>query len=245
MNIEQQPFGQHISKKYDGDLQQLRDEVIIMGSMVEQQLKDGLECLMNADLELAKAVVKNDKKINQQDLKIDEQCVQLLALRQPTASDLRLITSILKSITDLERMGDLAQHLGKVNKLLIKDGVSAQQYVELRHLGELVQAMLKNALDAFTRLDIEGALQTIAQDKQVNREYEALSRQLITYMMEDPRTIKQTLRIFNAARALERFGDHCKNLCEYVIYLVRGEDIRYQDIDDVREALLEEGSQET
>lgn len=230
----------HISKRYSEDLEKLREDVMKMGGAVEQQLGDALKSFVKGDEKLAKQTIKKDKEINQMELDIDADCAKVLALRQPTASDLRLILAVVKSISELERAGDLSQHLARMSKKLISKGVSTRYCGDLENLGKKVQEMLASSLNAFARLDAEAAVETMMLDKGINREFDALSRQLITYMMEDPRTIKQTLKVFNAARALERIGDHCTNLCEHTIFLVKGEDVRYQDIDAVRDAVLGE-----
>lgn len=228
----------HISKRYSEDLEKLREDVMKMGGFVERQLQDALGSFIKGNAKLAKQTIKRDSDINQMEVDIDADCAKILALRQPTASDLRLIITIVKSISDLERVGDLSQHLARMSKKLVSKGVSTRYCADLEHLGNRVTDMLAGSLNAFARLDAEAAVDTMMLDSDVNREFDALSRQLITYMMEDPRTIKQTLRVFNAARALERIGDHSKNLCEYTIFLVKGEDVRYQDIDSVRQAIL-------
>lgn len=231
---------QHISKKYNEDLEDLREQVMSMGGLVESQLKNSLKSLLDSNIDLAKSVIKKDVEVNRQELAITARCVEILALRQPTASDLRLVFTVEKSVTDLERIGDLSQQLAKLSKKLINKGVSNRYYAELQHLGKLAQKMLTGALNAFARLDAENAIDIMAIEEKINRESNALSRQLITYMMEDPRSIKHTLRVLNAAKALERIGDHCENLCEYVVYLVKGEDIRYQNLDDVRASIFED-----
>lgn len=231
---------QHISKKYNEDLEDLREQVMSMGGLVESQLKNSLKSLLDSNIDLAKSVIKKDVEVNRQELAITARCVEILALRQPTASDLRLVFTVEKSVTDLERIGDLSQQLAKLSKKLINKGVSNRYYAELQHLGKLAQKMLTGALNAFARLDAENAIDIMAIEEKINRESNALSRQLITYMMEDPRSIKHTLRVLNAAKTLERIGDHCENLCEYVVYLVKGEDIRYQNLDDVRASIFED-----
>lgn len=231
---------QHISKKYNEDLEDLREQVMSMGGLVESQLKNSLKSLLDSNIDLAKSVIKKDVEVNRQELAITARCVEILALRQPTASDLRLVFTVEKSVTDLERIGDLSQQLAKLSKKLINKGVSNRYYAELQHLGKLAQKMLTGALNAFARLDAENAIDIMAVEEKINRESNALSRQLITYMMEDPRSIKHTLRVLNAAKTLERIGDHCENLCEYVVYLVKGEDIRYQNLDDVRASIFED-----
>lgn len=227
----------HISKKYHADLEKLREDLILMGSFVEKQLSDALESLYISDIKLAKSVIKQGKDINQREVDIDTRCAELLALRQPAASDLRLILTVSKTATDLERIGDLSEHLARMSKKLINKGLSTKYFENLQHLGSLVKSMLADTLNALARLDLDTALQVIRQDKKVDRNFDALSRQLATYMMEDPRTIKKTLRLFNAARALERIGDHCENICEHTIFLVAGEDVRYKNIDEIRSTI--------
>lgn len=229
---------QHISSKYNEDLEDLRSQVIAMGGSVEEQLKNAMQSLVNADVDLAKQVIKKDREINQTELKISARAAEILALRQPTASDLRLVLAVEKIVTDLERIGDLAQDMGKLSKKLITKGVSTRYYNELQHIGSRAQNMLSGALNAFARLDAESALTTMSTQERIKDESTALSRQLITYMMEDPRSIKHTLRVLDAAKVLERIGNHSENLCEYVVYLVKGEDIRYQNLDYIRSNLF-------
>lgn len=230
----------HISKKYNADLEALREEVLTMGGMVEEQLKDSLNSLVNGDIELAKIVIKKDKDVNQKELDIDHRCAETVALRQPTAGDLRLILTVMKSIADLERIGDMAHHLASMGKKLADKGYSMRYFSDIETVGLEVTKMLTTTLNAFARLNPEEALNAMAMVRPINRKSRALSRQLATYMMEDPRMIKKTLRVRDAVRALERVGDHCENICENTIYLVRGEDIRYRSFDDVKERLLDE-----
>lgn len=230
---------QHISQRYNEDLSELHGKAVTMGEMVEKQLKGSIKSLVKADLALAKKVSKNDHDINQKELDVSGRCVEIVALRQPTASDLRLIFSVEKVTTDLERIGDLSKHLGVMSKKLIKKGVSNKYYEDIENLAQQVKKMLKGTLQAFSTLNSDLAIETISSDEgRINRESEALSRQLITYMMEDPRSIKHVLRVLNVAKALERIGNHCENICEHIVYLVKGEDIRYQNLDDVRSNLF-------
>lgn len=231
---------QHISNRYNEELEALRESVLTMGGMVEKQLQDSIESLVNGDIAQATLVIKADKTINQRELEIDKHCTQLIATRQPTASDLRLILSVVKIIADLERIGDLSQHLAKMGKKLAGKGYSMRYFSDIEHTGTQAKRMLTATLDAFARLDDEAAVQAMSWEKKINRESRALSRQLATYMMEDPRQIKKTLRMLNATRAVERIGDHCENMCESIIYLIRGEDLRYQGFDAVREAVAGE-----
>ena len=230
----------HISQRFDNELEDIRNKVLLMGGLVETQVTNGIKALINSDVELAELVATSDMEINALEVEIDKQCVEIIARRQPTAGDLRLIVSIFKTIADLERIGDLAEKLGREGMKLNRAGFVASDYAELKHLGDLVQSILRGALDAFARMDVEDALETINEDRRVDAEFDALSRQLITHMMEDPRQIKNVLRITWCARSLERIGDHAKNICEYVVYFVHGEDVRHTSLDQIREVIAED-----
>jgi phosphate transport system protein len=233
MNSES-PLSGHISKRFDNELEDLRNQVLTMGGLVETQVNNGMLALLESDSAVAQVVAENDYKINDMEIKIDKECLQILARRQPAASDLRLIIAIIKTINDLERIGDLAEKLGQFELELIDEGSTSTEYAKLEHLGDLVSAMLNNALNAFARMDADSALKTIKKDKKVNSEYESLMRQLITRMMEDPRNIQNVLRVTWCARALERMGDHSRNICEYVLFLVHGEDFRHTTYKDIK-----------
>ncbi|MGD1990420.1 MAG: phosphate signaling complex protein PhoU [Chromatiales bacterium] len=230
-------LNQHISHRYNEELEGLRNKVMKMGGMVEKQISRGMKALLSFDTELAEVVSSSDYEINALEVEIDEACMQILARRQPTASDLRLIVTIFKTITDLERIGDEAEKLGRYSILLADENTTPGHYVELRHLGEHVKRMLRDSLDAFARLDADAAMRTIHDDELVNEEFDAISRQLITRMMEDPREIKNALRISWCARALERMGDHTKNICEYLVFLVHGKDIRHTSLEKMQESM--------
>ncbi len=219
----------HISKRFDQELEDIRNQVLSMGGIVETQVNDGIDCLIKSDSELARRVVANDHKVNRMEVEIDDQCVQILARRQPAAGDLRLVVAVIKTITDLERIGDQAEKLGKIQLELEGQGVSSSTYVKLEHLGNLVRQILNRSLDAFARMNAEDAMATIQHDAKVNDEFDSLMRELITHMMEDPRTIRSALRVSWCARALERIGDHAKNICEYVVFFVLGKDVRHVD----------------
>jgi len=227
----------HISKRYDSELEDIRNKVLSMGGLVETQVKDGVRALISSDSAIAERVANDDYKINAMEVEIDEECVQILARRQPAAGDLRLLVSILKTITDLERIGDQAEKLGRFELELIDEGSSSKEFVKLEHLGEVVSRMLNRALDAFARMDVDVALKTIKKEQKVDKEFESLMRQLITIMMEDPRTIKQALRVSWCARALERVGNHSVNICEYVLYMVHGKDFRHIEFDDLKDQI--------
>ena len=224
---QETPLSGHISKRFDHELENIRNKVLTMGGLVETQVNSGLKALLESDSEIARKVVRDDYKINRMEVEIDEQCVEILARRQPAASDLRLVVAIIKTITDLERIGDQAEKLGRNQLELVDGGASMSNYVNLQHLSELVSRVLNRTLDAFARMDVEEAQKAIALDQKIDNEFEAMMRQLITHMMEDPRTISNALRVSWCARALERIGDHSKNICEYVVFLVQGKDVRH------------------
>lgn len=230
-------LSQHISKRFNEELEDVRSQVLKMGGLVEQQVRDGLTALLGADFKLAEKVVETDSLVNGMEVSIDESCTQIIARRQPAASDLRLMVSIIKTITDLERIGDEAVKLGKNTLKLPETGKVARQFVELKHLGEHVSSTLNKALTAYARMDVEEAVKIIDSDRIIDEEFDNISRLLITRMMEDPREIKNALRISWCARALERIGDHTKNICEYIVYLVKGKDVRHTSFDEIQQSI--------
>jgi len=217
----------HISQQFNDELERVRSHLLEMGGLVESQVTDAVHALLEADSARAEAVRSNDKRINSMELSIDEECIRILARRQPAASDLRLVIAISKGITDLERIGDEARKIAEQGIQLCESGQSPKGYVEARHIGQLVVRMLHEALDAFARQDVDLALSVVEQDKRVDLEYASAMRELVTVMMEDPRSISRVLSIMWSLRSLERVGDHARNLAEYVIYLVKGEDVRH------------------
>jgi len=227
----------HILSRFNADLEGVRSGVMQMGGLVEHQLQDGIKALYSGDGRLGEEVARLDHKVNAMEVAIDEDCSRILATRGPTASDLRLIVAIIKTITDLERIGDEAEKLGSIASRLATLDRPTDRYREIKHIGDLVADMVHGALDAFARMDTDAALAVARQDRIVDEEYEALQRQCITFMMEDPRAIRRALDILWVARALERIGDHAKNICEYVIYMVLGKDIRHLSIEDVEQQL--------
>jgi len=231
--METSDLSHHILSRFNADLEGLRSSVLKMGGLVEQQLHDGIKAIVDGDGRLGEEVARLDHKVNAMEVAIDEDCSRILATRSPTASDLRLIVAVIKTITDLERIGDEAEKLGHIAARLSTLDRPTDRYRELKHIGELVSEMVHGALDAFARFDTEAALRVARLDRQVDEEYEAIQRQCITFMMEDPRAIRRTLDVLWVARALERIGDHAKNICEYVIFLVLGKDVRHVSIDDV------------
>ena len=234
-----QDIGQHISHQYDEDLESLRSKVLNMGGLVEKQVENALIALTRSDSSLAEEVATSDYKINSMEVAIDEECTQIIARRQPAASDLRLVVTILKTITDLERIGDEAEKIGRHAVKLATVERTPTYFSEIKHLGEQVRKMLHDSLDSFARMDASSAEVIAKGDREINNEYDALVRQLITHMMEDPRAIKRSLRVMWCARSLERIGDHAKNICEYVIFTVAGKDIRHTNIKQVSDELID------
>lgn len=218
----------HTSQQYNAELEEIRNKVITMGALVEEQLKDAMKSLSKKNYELAEKVATSDYKVNRLEVEIDEDCKNVIALRQPAAVDLRFIITMIKVITDLERIGDEAEKIGNLSMDLINRKASQGGYSDsLKHLGKSVRNILNESLNCFARMDVEGAKALLDDDQEVNKEYDALMRQLVVLMMEDPRTIRSMLSVMWSARALERIGDHARNICEYIVFLVKGKDIRH------------------
>jgi phosphate transport system protein len=235
--MEKSDLSQHISRRFNEDLEQIRGRVLAMGGFVEDQLAKAVTALVEGDSRLGESVVQDDFQVNAMEVTIDEECSRILATRAPAASDLRLIVAIIKAITDLERMGDECEKIGLIAACLAVEERPANKYREVKHLGRLVQSIVHDTLDAFARLDPDAALRVARMDKAVDEEYEAIQRQSITFMMEDPRNISRALDVMWIVRALERIGDHAKNICEYVIFMVHGKDIRHIRLEDVETVL--------
>ncbi len=231
----------HISRRFNEDLEHVRSQVLAMGGAVEALLSKSLTALAEGDSSLADSVAADDLAINGMEVAIDEECSRILATRGPTASDLRLVIAIIKTITDLERIGDEGEKIGYLACRLAAVERPPNRYREIRNMGRVVEEMLRASLDAFARLDAAAALQVARRDRIVDDEYEAIQRQCITFMMEDPRFIRRALDVTWVARSLERIGDHAKNICEYVIFMVHGKDIRHTKLEDVERQLSEVG----
>ena len=217
----------HISSQYNAELEDVRQRVLAMGGLVEQQIVDATRALMEGDGVLGEEVSRNDFKVNQLEVLIDEECSGILARRQPTAGDLRLVYAIIKTITDLERIGDEAEKIARMAVDLASQERGTTPLVEVGHLSRHVSQMVRDALDAFARMDADAALAVAREDLSVDREYEGLMRQCITFMMEDPRTIRRVMDVIWSVRSLERIGDHARNIAEYVIYFTKGKDVRH------------------
>ena len=226
---------QHISKQFDDELENVRGKVLAMGGLVEQQLNNAIKSLIDGDLDLASSVIETEVQVNSYDVSIDQECTKILARRQPAASDLRLVMAITKTITDLERVGDEAEKIAKMGiELADKHGPKAY-YIGINAMGNLVSSMLHDALDAFARMDSKKAVEIACKELESDDQYVAILRQLITYMMEDPRNISGALDAVWVARSLERIGDHSRNICENIIYLVEGKDVRHTSIKHMEE----------
>jgi phosphate transport system protein len=221
---------EHASKQYDLDLDSIRSRVLQMGGMVESQIRRALDALASGDRALIDEVIQDDHRVNGLEVELDGDCSQVIVRRQPAANDLRMILAITKTVTDLERIGDEAQKIARMARSIHERSASQPPHlVEVRHAAEVALAMLRRALDAFARLDVGTAAEVIRSDAAIDSEFQSLLRQLITYMMEDPRTITTALEIIWVAKAIERIGDHAKNMAEYVIYIVKGTDVRHTD----------------
>lgn len=230
MNIH---YDEHISQQFNAELEALRNRVLSLGGLVEQQVQGAVTALATGDTDLAEKIVANDYKVNAAEVAIDEECNRILALRQPTASDLRLVMAVVKTITDLERIGDEAKKVANFALKLSQQDRPSDNYRAVHNLGKHVEAMIHDALDAFARLDPQAALDVVKEDVAVDAEYEGIMRQSMTFMLEDPRTISRVMNVMWAVRSLERVGDHAKNMSEYVIYLVKGKDVRHTSIEDM------------
>jgi phosphate transport system protein len=230
-------FEKHTSAQFTAELEQARKHLMQMGGLVEQMVESAFKALQEVDTSLAEQTVKMDKEVNEMELKIDRECTQILARRNPAASDLRFILSVTRAVTDLERIGDEATKIAKQAIEIADAGNGPQGFVELRHIGEKVRQMVHGSLDSFARLDTDLALSVLHQDKAVDLEYGTAIRTLMTKMMEDPRTISHALNVMWALRSLERIGDHARNIGESVIYLVKGKDVRHKKLAKIEEQL--------
>ena len=239
--MEVEDLGQHISRRFNADIESLHNSVLTMGGLVEEQLDRAIEALTERDSELGLKVAQDDYKVNRMEVSIDEACSRILATRAPAAGDLRLIVAIIKAITDLERIGDEADKIGMIAARLAGVERPTTNHRELRNLARHVSQMIRDTLDAFARLDAKGALDVVKADEIVDEDYESICRQAITFMMEDPRTISRGMDSMWLARSLERIGDHAKNICEYVVYMVHGKDVRHTSVEIIEAEVTRAG----
>ncbi|NYT86621.1 phosphate signaling complex protein PhoU [Pollutimonas harenae] len=221
---------EHTNKQFHTDLETTRSMFLQMGGLVEAMVKDGMDALSTGDMSLVDQVREREKEVNGLEVDIDERINLLIARNQPTAIDLRLLLSVSKMLTDMERCGDEAEKIAKMARRLHENNSNYEPVVELRHMATFVTSMIRDALDAFARMDPIHAAQVVRNDKEVDKEWKGSLRHVITYMIEDPRTISRSIDLIFIARALERIGDHAKNMAERVIYMVHGDDVRHMGL---------------
>lgn len=228
------PTTEHLSKQFDVDLESLRSRMLQMGGLIESQILAAIDGLYSGNLQALEQVIENDRRVNGFEVSIDNECSHIIARRQPAASDLRMIMGVSKAVTDLERVGDEAKKIAVVSRQIHESGrLQIPRLGDIRRAGGIVVGMLRKALDAFARLDAVAAAEVIRDDATIDEAFRGIMRQLITFMMEDPRTISTALEIVWVARALERMGDHSKNMAEQVIYIVKGTDVRHTTFEDI------------
>jgi phosphate transport system protein len=232
-------MSEHTLKQFDTELEEIRSKVLQMGGLVEEQIVRALEALSTGNVTLASQVMEDDYRVNALDVAIDEDCSTVIARRQPAAKDLRMVMAVIKTITDLERIGDEAAKIARMTRSIYEsDRPTVPRVSEIQHVADIALGMLRTSLDAFARLDLTVAAKVVRQDEQVDKAFASILRQLITFMMEDPRTISHAIEILFIAKAIERIGDHAKNISEYVVYLVKGKDVRHISVENFeREAL--------
>jgi len=227
----------HSSKDFDAELEHIRTQVLEMGGIVEYQIRYAIEALRRGDVVLAKRVAQDELKVNQLEREIDEACTQVIARRSPAAGDLRFLMMIYKTITDLERIGDEAKKIALVARSVRLNERASPGFPEIRAVSAMVIDMLRRALDSLARLEAQDAPEVVRLDEEVDESFSALLRELLTYMIEDPRTISRSIDVIFVAKALERIGDHAKNISEYVIYVIHGTDVRHGSIEEIEAAV--------
>ena len=225
---------EHIYKQYDAELEAVRAKVLEMGSLVEQQIVDAIQSLVTSNNKLATSVIEKDHMVNTLEVQVDEDCSHIIVRRQPTASDLRMVLMMIKTITDLERIGDEAAKIARFSQKSIEtDRMWTPRFAEISSMSNLAREMLHMALDAFARSDATKVLEIAQMDQELDEHYQMTIRHLITFMLEDPRTISMSLEVLFIAKAIERIGDHAKNISEYVVYMVKGKDVRHISMDEM------------
>ena len=229
---------EHTNKQFDEDLEAIRSRMLMMGGLVESQLRAAVSGYLDGDVDRAAKVIADDSKVNELELAIDNDLGHIIVRRQPAAGDLRLILAAIKIVTDLERIGDEASKVARMAQEHPNGPLQGPRLAAIHHISDIAIGMLRRSLDAFARLDAAAAARVCGEDAAIDDEFRAIIRQLITFMMEDPRTISTALQVVWAAKAFERIGDHAKNIAEYVIYIVKGRDVRHRPLAELeREAL--------
>ncbi len=219
---------EHTSKEFDTELEAIRASVLVMGELVESQVRNVTGSLASGNMALMTRVIDDDHRVNAMKVNIDEVCTQVIARRQPTANDLRFVIAVTKAITDLEHIGNEAEKISRMAKMLsLNDGLAIPRYNKIMHAAEIALDMLSNSLDAFARLDVILAAQVVRQDDLLDDEFHAIMRNLIIFTIEDPHTISNALEMLLVAKAIERIGDHAQNMSEYVTYMIKGRDVRH------------------
>lgn len=237
MSTKIETHTQHISQQFNTDLSELRKHLLAMGGIVEKQIAESVESLLTSNSELAQEVREKENDVDAMEMMIDESCTQIIARRQPAAGDLRLVISVIKMVADLERMGDEASKIAKMAIKLTEEGKAPRGYIEIKHISDHVAQMVNSALDSFARFDADAALEIIKEDHAVDTEYKSAIRSLMTFMIEDPRSITQIQSVLWVLRALERIGDHACNIAEHVIYIVKGKDVRHMTLNKAAEIM--------
>jgi phosphate transport system protein len=228
-------MAEHTSKQFDFELETVRTRVLQMGGLVEQQIRSAVDALMDGDVARLQKVIEQDAAVNDMEVAIDDDCTHIIARRQPAAGDLRMVMTVIKTITDLERIGDEAQKIARMGKTIYEsERYQVPRFREIRKMADIALAMLRRALDAFARLDPTAAKELLEEDQRLDDDFTSELRQLITFMMEDPRTISMSIDTLFMSKAIERIGDHATNIAEYVVYLVKGKDIRHLTLDEIR-----------
>lgn len=237
--MEHVEFETHTSSEYTAELEDIRNHLLKMGGKAENQLKMALQAMTEGSQELANQLLAQGDDIDQMELDLDQECTRIIARRQPAAGDLRLIVAVMKSITDIERIGDETEKMARLIKKLLARDFHSKYYKEMDHLGQEVLANLSASLNALARLDAESAIKIAQKDQVIDAHFDELNGQLIKQMVKDPNKVKPYLKLSQSAQSLERIGDHAKNICENIIYLVVGKDIRHSNIDEVKNDLFE------
>ena len=227
-----------LSTQFDSELTSVSSQVMELGGLVESQIRQAIYALQHFNMDAAHEVTANEARVNAMELEIDRDLSSIIARRQPTARDLRLLIAISKTTANLERVGDEAEKIARMVRSIIESGTPrALPSLELRYAADLASGLLNKALDAFARLDVNAALSILKEDDLIDKEFDGFVRKLITYMMEDPRTISPSLDLLFLAKAIERIGDHAKNIAEFIIYVVKGEDVRHSTIDRIESVI--------